>query len=344
MGRTDFAFSIINNERLAFLMRIRYYHPEDDPELMELERLSPRGLPEPFVHYRRRFIDRAAIFADHQLLVAEHDGAVIGCIAISVKRTQVGGRPVSLGYAFDARTHPDFRRHGVGTALVEAVDEYLAGREVDGVYGHIEASNVPSLRLFAKMGYERVRQLLMLFYQPYPAYDFPDIMPRHLGDPVLDHDLVEAVHSTRDLYVSDVAERVKDFGFERWTVDLGGGKFAGMSLFDQSYVFQQWPAHLPFPTEEEMQEHDNKSLRLFDEIGNHNPNLLKMVFDIVRDLAVSENVNKLTLLLDRMDPVPSFLFSEAYKQMDYWMVFKPLNPDWVPEWQDGPIYTDSREL
>ncbi len=325
-------------------MRIRYYHPEDDPALMTLERLSPRGLPEPFIHYRRRFIDRAALFSDHQLLIAEHDSQVIGCAALAVKRTQVGGRPVSLSYIFDVRTHPTFRRHGVGTALVEAAEEYLVGREIDGIYGHIESANVASLRLFAKQGYERVRQILMLFYQPFPAVEFPDIMPRHIADYVVDHDMVEAIHSTRDLYVPDVAERVKDFGFERWTIDLGNSRFSGLSLFDQSFVFQQWPAHLPFPTEEEMRTRGNRSIRIFDEVGMHAPHLLKMVFDIVRDLAVTLNANKVTLLLDRMDPAAPFLFSEAYKQMDYWMVFKSLNPDWIPEWQDGPIYTDAREL
>jgi hypothetical protein len=141
-----------------------------------------------------------------------------------------------------------------------------------------------------------------------------------------------------------VAQNVKDFGFERWTLDLGGPDFAGLSLFDQSYVFQQWPAHLPFPTEEEMKARGNKSLRLFDEVGIHNGDLLKNIFDNLRDLAVESNVSKLTWIIDRMDLVPQFMFSEAYNQMDYWMVFKPLNPDWIPEWQDAPIYCDAREL
>ena len=55
-------------------------------------------------------------------------------------------------------------------------------------------------------------------------------------------------------------------------------------------------------------------------------------------------MSKLTLLIDRMEKVPTFMFSEAYKQMDYWMVFKSLNPDWMPEWQDAPLYIDTREL
>jgi ribosomal protein S18 acetylase RimI-like enzyme len=325
-------------------MHIRNYHPEDDPALMALERLSPRGLPEPFVHYRRRFIDRAALFSDHQLLVAEHERQVVGCVAIAVKRTHIGGRSVSVAYIFDVRTHPNIRRHGVGTALIEAAEDYLIRRNVDGAYGHIEAGNVASLHLFEKLGYERVRQLLMLFFHPFPLIDFPDWMPRHTEDYHTDQDLVRAVHSSRDLYVPDVAERLKDFGFERWTVDLGAARFAGTSLFDQTHVFQQWPADLPFPTADETRSNTTKSLRLFDEIGAHNAPLLRAIFDALRDVAVTANVSKLTLLIDRMDRLPVFMFAEAYKQMDYWMVFKSLNPDWTPEWQDGPIYVDTREL
>jgi len=325
-------------------MQIRFYHPDDDPALMALERLSPRGLPEPFVHYRRRFIDRAALFSDHQMLVAEDQGQVIGCVAVGVKRTRVGGQPVSLGYVFDVRTHPERRRCGLGTALVSAVDDYLKERGVDGVYAHIVTSNVASLKLFAKLGYARLRQLIMLTFQPFPAVDVPEWMPRHTDSLTDGQDIVRAVHSSRDMYVPEVAERVKDFGFERWTIDLGDSRFAGMSVFDQSHVFQQWPAHEPFPSEDEMRARGRKSLRLFDEVGIHNADLLQAIFDTLRDEAVMNNVSKLSLLLDRMDRVPVFLFSEAIKQMDYWMVFKSLNPAWTPEWQDAPIYIDTREL
>ena len=93
-----------------------------------------------------------------------------------------------------------------------------------------------------------------------------------------------------------------------------------------------------------MQSGLDKSLRLFDEIGIHNAPLLQAIFDSLRDAAVTANVSKLTLLIDRMEKVPTFMFSEAYKQMDYWMAFKSLNPDWTPEWQDGPLYVDTREL
>lgn len=325
-------------------MHIRFYRPEDDPVLMDLERQSPRGLPEPFVHYRRRFIDRAALFPDHRLLVAEHDGAIAGTAAVIVKRTRIGGEPLSLGYVFDVRAAPALRRRGIGQSLLAAIDEVLIARGVDGVYAHIVASNMPSLKLFAKLGYQTLRPIALLVFQPLPASHVPRWTPRLTVDPAAGQDRIAAVHGARDLYVPGVAERVKHLGFERWSVDLGDGGFAGMSLFDQGGVFQQWPADLPFLSEQEMQQRDQKSLRLFDEVGSDNAALLRSVFDALRDRAARGNVSNLTLLVDPMDRVPAFFFAEAARQMDYWMVFKPLRPGWTPAWQDGPIYLDAREL
>jgi len=79
-------------------------------------------------------------------------------------------------------------------------------------------------------------------------------------------------------------------------------------------------------------------------VGAGHPALLRAIFDTLRDQAVAAQVSKLSLLLDRTDRVPAFLFAEAVAQMDYWMVFKRLNPDWIPDWQDAPIYIDTREL
>lgn len=325
-------------------MIIRTYQSEDDPALMALERLCPRGLPEPFVHYRRRFVDRAALFADYEVLVVEHGDQIVGTGAVCLKDTYIGGEAVRVGYIFDIRTNPAVRRQGIGQAIVAACEDYLIGRGVHGAYGHIVSSNVASLKLFAKLGYIRLRQLMLLTYQPSPAADIPEWMPRHSEEYRDGGDLIEEMYCSRDLYVPDAAAAVGSFGFQRWTLDLGGADVASISLYDQSHVFQQWPAHLPFPSEEEMAHRGIKNLRLFDHVGIHRPALLQTIFDVLRDIAVTDSVGKLSLLIDRLDRVPQFLYQEADRQLDYWMVFKVLDPAWDPQWQDAPIYIDTREL
>ncbi|HML23148.1 MAG TPA: GNAT family N-acetyltransferase [Aggregatilinea sp.] len=325
-------------------MEIRLYEPEDDPALMALERMCPRGLPEPFVHYRRRFVDRAALFADYEVLVVERDGEIIGTGAVSLKDTHVGGESVRIGYIFDIRTNPSVRRQGVGQTIVLSIEDYLISRGAHGAYGHIVSSNVASLKLFAKLGYTRLRQLMLLNYQPSPAFDVPEWMPRHSDYYYDGNEYIEETYCYRDLYVPDTAEAVAHYGFQHWTLDFGGADVASISVYDQSYVFQQWPAHLPFPTEEEMAQRGMKNLRLFNQVGMHRPSLLQTIFDTLRDIAVADSVGKLSLLIDRLDRIPQFFFEESDRQLDYWMVFKVLDPVWEPRWQDAPMYIDTREL
>src|SRR5215472_8604456 len=113
-------------------MRIRPYRPADDAALMAIEYRSPRGASDPFVHYRRRFIDRAALFADCQLFVLELGERVAGCVGIALKFTQVSREPVTLGYIFDLRVDADLRRQGFGKVLLRYVEDYAISRGAVG--------------------------------------------------------------------------------------------------------------------------------------------------------------------------------------------------------------------
>src|SRR5579863_3753866 len=134
-------------------MRIRPYRPADDTELMAIEYRSPRGASDPFVHYRRRFADRAALFADCRLFVLEIDGRVAGCVAIALKSTQVSRESVMLGYIFDLRVDVDVRRQGFGKLLLRYAEEFAYSSGAVGTYGLIVSVNLPSLRLFDQQGY-----------------------------------------------------------------------------------------------------------------------------------------------------------------------------------------------
>lgn len=323
-------------------LTIRAYTPADDEALMELERLSPRGEPRPFVHFRRRFVDRANLFENPFTIVADKDNRPVGVTSIAIKDTHIGGYPVRVSYSFDTRVHPQYRRLGIANAMQEEKLAFLRSQGVHGIYALVVATNNASIKMLEKVGFRKVRMVLYLTFTPYPLIIPPAEVPYTYETP-FQIDEIHDVFNPRDLYMADVAHRVSDFNFERVVINDGQPNAVGLSIFDQSFVYQQVSADEPWPTEAEISKRA-RTLRIFDEIGIHDPNNLRLVFDHIRDLAVVSNVAKLTWLIDRADPVPGFLFEEASTQKDYWLLFAPLIPDWEPSWQGTPVYIDPRDL
>ncbi len=320
-------------------MRIRPYRSADDAELMAIEYRSPRGASDPFVHYRRRFADRAALFADCQLFVLEHEERVAGCVAVALKYTQINRDPVTLGYIFDLRVDTDLRRQGLGKLLVKCVEDYALSRGAIGMYGLIVSVNLPSLRLFEQQGYMRIRQALYLEYPP-QAVESPSAMPIDCDS---SDDLIRFTPiADRDFYVDDVTGRVADKDYVRWFHDSNFG-YASLSTFDQSRVYRQIALDdLALPGEVLQQR--ARSLRLFHPIGaQESPDLMQMVFDTVRDQALANGCYSLSLITDAEEILPGFFFAAAEHQKRYWLIFRNLHPDFEMQW-GSPFYIDAREI
>jgi predicted N-acetyltransferase YhbS len=87
------------------------------------------------------------------VLVAELDGAVIGCLSTSVMR--VLHRPAAVGRISMMVVDEALRSRGIGAGLVRAAEEALAKR---GCYMVEVTSNVrrtEAHRFYEKLGYER---------------------------------------------------------------------------------------------------------------------------------------------------------------------------------------------
>lgn len=319
---------------------IRAYQPEDDPYLMELERLSPRGEPRPFYHFRRRFIDRAMLYARPYLFVAEKDGRPVGVTSVAIKDTQINGERVTACYSFDTRVHPAYRRMGIANAMQEEKQAFFASQGAHMIYTLVVATNLPSIKMLEKIGYKKNRQTLLLTFPPYPQIFPPEEVPYASNQPDSEKAVIRAF-ARRDLFIDHVAQRLSAFNYQCFSLK-NGSDTVSMSIFDQSMVYQAVSADEPMPTEEEISTRA-RSWRLFDEVGTRHPATLRAIFDHIRDLAVGSNVAKLSILIDRIDPVPGFLFEES-TQTDYWMLSYPLVSDWEPQWNFDPIYMDPRDL
>ena len=88
------------------------------------------------------------------LLVAVEEGRAVGSVSIG------GGRHQSPGslrlFAFDVGAldvGPAFRRKGVGTALIKAVEAIAADRDLDEVNLEVAIENKDAIRLYGRLGY-----------------------------------------------------------------------------------------------------------------------------------------------------------------------------------------------
>jgi len=323
-------------------MLIRPYQPEDDPALMALERKSARGFPKPFVHFRRKFIDRANLYRQSLTLVAIDDNAIVGVSSVCIKNTLVGNHAVKVGYSFDTRVSPDYRRKGVGHAMVEEKLKWAEQVGAVGVYSLVVSTNNASLGMVQKSGYEKIRMVLYLQYQPYPIILPPNHEPECHHTPP-DLDAIESIHRDRDLYVKNIHEQVQHLDFERWTITADDGRHAGLSLYNQAKVYCKIPVDEPWPQTEADIERLGRNIQLFDVVGLEHTDLIYDIFQRVRDEAVVTNVNKLVWLVDRNEIIPEFMFSDASQQTDYWLMYKTFDHNLHLNWQDN-VYLDPRDL
>ena len=53
-------------------------------------------------------------------------------------------------------THPDFRRRGCASALIDALEEFLSSKGVDSIFLEVRVSNTPARALYERKGFRTV--------------------------------------------------------------------------------------------------------------------------------------------------------------------------------------------
>ena len=91
-------------------------------------------------------------------LVAEVDGVVVG---------YVGSQTVlDASDMMNLAVSPDYRRQGVGQALVNALVEHLQENKVIALLLEVRVSNAPAIALYESMGFEQVGRRPKYYHNP----------------------------------------------------------------------------------------------------------------------------------------------------------------------------------
>ncbi len=95
-------------------------------------------------------IERAATADGQRLVVAEYDGEVAGAVHLHVSTlTPINLEPIV--FAVSPHVFPQFRRHGVGTALIDAAVSYAEERGIGHVATGAAAGSRDANRFMARL-------------------------------------------------------------------------------------------------------------------------------------------------------------------------------------------------
>ncbi|KAJ6702332.1 hypothetical protein OIU74_013478 [Salix koriyanagi] len=159
-----------------------YDEGRDKVAVEEMERrceVGQRGKPSLVTDLMGDPICRVRNFPSYVMLVAECGGGggggeIVGAVRACVKTvTKESSGYVKLAYILGLRVSPSHRRLGIGTKLVQEIEEWCKQKGADYSYMATDCSNEPSINLFTrKFSYTKFRTLTMLV-QPVHAHYRP---------------------------------------------------------------------------------------------------------------------------------------------------------------------------
>ena len=125
----------------------------DNDALIALERRSPLLLGDLELAFDRSpdYFVAQRLQERSRMVVAEHDGGLVGVCASAVHWSQLLGKEQLLAYTHHLRIDPAFQRHGIGRALPRALTEAWDAARISrgGGYAFVEARNEASLAYVA---------------------------------------------------------------------------------------------------------------------------------------------------------------------------------------------------
>ncbi len=147
---------------------IREATEDDNDALNALQRKCPMGTSLVLgADSSPDYFARSRPFKDWHVFVAAQNNAIIGSAAFAVKDTYVEGRQVKTAYEYGFMVDPVHRRKGIAEELQRHIERTALENEVDLLHLDIIEDNIPSMNLFSKMGFKRVKDCTIFSLMPY---------------------------------------------------------------------------------------------------------------------------------------------------------------------------------
>jgi GNAT superfamily N-acetyltransferase len=147
---------------------IREATERDNDALNELQKKCPMGTSIVLgVDSSPDYFARSRPFKDWHVFVAAENDTVIGSAAFAIMDTYIEGRKIKTAYEYGFVVDPLQRRKGIAEKLQRHIEDVALENDVDLLHLDIIEDNIPSLGLFSKMGFEKVKDCTTISLMPY---------------------------------------------------------------------------------------------------------------------------------------------------------------------------------
>lgn len=150
------------------MLLIREATEDDNDALNELQKKCPMGTSLVLgVDSSPDYFARSRPFKDWHVYVAVENNAIVGSAAFATKDTRVEDRQIRTAYEYGFIVDPLHRRKGIAEKLQRHIEQAALDNDVDLLHLDIIEDNIPSIHLFSKMGFEKVKDCTTFSLMPY---------------------------------------------------------------------------------------------------------------------------------------------------------------------------------
>jgi GNAT superfamily N-acetyltransferase len=217
------------------MMLIREAAGRDNDALNELQKKCPAGTSLVLgVDSSPDYFTRSKPFRDWHVFVAVENDVIVGSAGFAIYDTYVEGKQIKTAYEYGFVVDPLHRRKRIAEKLQRHIEHIALDSGVDLLHLDIIEDNIPSLRLFSKMGFEKLRDCVTISLMPYKRQTVAaggNVRSMEEADVENVTDLINEMYRGYDFFApfqpkdfADYLERIPHFDFHNIFVFENNGK------------------------------------------------------------------------------------------------------------------------
>jgi len=216
------------------MMLIREAAEPDNDALNELQKKCPAGTSLVLgVDSSPDYFARSRPFKDWHVFVAVEDDVIVGSAGFATYDTYVEGKHIKTAYEYGFVVDPLHRRKGIAEKLQSYIEKIALDSDVDLLHLDVIEDNIPSIRLFSKMGFKKLRDCVTISLMPYKRQVVAADNIRSMEEADVQNvtDLINEMYRGYDFFATfepkdfvDYLDRIPHFDFHNILVFENNGK------------------------------------------------------------------------------------------------------------------------